>query len=214
MQARPNSTTLTPRRDIDYILTYGIKAELISTLGPHSPAHFDHLGIIIDFDLSLHFSSTFSDMNSVTPRLLTSGINSSVSKYIDYNTNQVINHKLDTKICQLLSELNMIDSMLTDIMLAGDCQSSPKCIQRQHWTPKQRMIARTFSYWKQKASIIDPIFIHKKKQEAHNKWRSCKKHSEEIRLQFLKDKAELMALELRTPEEKALKAIIKSEASR
>jgi hypothetical protein len=103
------------------------------------------------------------------------------------------------------------------------------------------MIARTYSYWKQKANmetkkifnwptlerlrshtiisdtehaIIDPIFINKKKGEARIKWRSCKKKSEVIRLQFLKDKAELMALKLRTSEEKALRAIIKLEASR
>ena len=138
-------------------------------------------------------------------------------------------------------ELNMIDSMITDIMLAGERHSSSKRIQRQHWSPKQRMIARTYSYWKQKATmetkkifnwphlerlrshtiisdtehaIIDPIFITKKKGEARIKWRSCKKKSEVIRLKFLKDKAELMALKLRTSEEKALRAIIKSEASR
>jgi hypothetical protein len=168
MQARPNSTTFTPMRDIDYILTYGIKAEIISTLEPNSPAHSDHLGIVINFDLSSHFSSTFSDINNTSPRLLTSGNNSTVSKYIEYVTDQVIHHKLDTKIDQLLSkihnnptilsiedhaELNMIDSMLTDIMLAGERHSSSKRIQRQHWSPKQHMIARTFSYWKQKANM-------------------------------------------------------------
>jgi len=79
MQARPNSTTVIPMRDIDYILIYGIKAEIISTLEPNSPAHSDHLGIIIDFDLSSHFSSSFSAINNISPRLLTSGNNSTVT---------------------------------------------------------------------------------------------------------------------------------------
>jgi hypothetical protein len=139
MQEGPNSTTLTPMREIDCILTYGIKAEIISTLEPNSPAHSDHLGISINFNLLSHFLSTFSDISSVSPHLLTSGNNSTVSKYIDYVTDQVIHHKLDTKIDQLLSklhnspntlsiedcaELDTIDSMLSDIMLAGERHSS------------------------------------------------------------------------------------------
>jgi hypothetical protein len=44
--SRPNSTTQTPNRNIDFILTYGINIVNISTLVPNFPAHSDHLGMI------------------------------------------------------------------------------------------------------------------------------------------------------------------------
>jgi len=61
-QTRPNSTTLTPNRDIDYVLTYGIKVLNISTLGPNYPCTSDHLGIIFDVDIASYFASSYSDI--------------------------------------------------------------------------------------------------------------------------------------------------------
>lgn len=52
---RPNSTTNTPNRDIDFLLTYGISVKNISTLLPSIPAHSDHLGIVFDLDLEIFF---------------------------------------------------------------------------------------------------------------------------------------------------------------
>jgi hypothetical protein len=227
INARPNSTTTTPNRDIDFILTFGIEASNISTLSSNTPAHSDHLGIVIDFNMSAHFSSTYLDVSTISSRLLSSGNNSSVSSYIDYVTTQVTNHKLDKKIYELLQRtiqdpdsfttddatlLNSIDCHLTDIMLAGERNSTCRRNQRQSWSPRQHEIAKTFSYWKQKSimeskklfiwdhlnqlrlhtnisdydhSNIDPKFIHDKKREARAKWKACKKHSESMSLQFL-----------------------------
>jgi hypothetical protein len=59
---RPNSTTLFPNHDIDYILTHGIDIRNISTLPPNNPSHSDHLEIIFDIDIHSYFSSTYSEL--------------------------------------------------------------------------------------------------------------------------------------------------------
>jgi len=50
---------LTPKRDIDFILTFGIDIQSISTLGPDCPACSDHNGTPFDIDPEF-FSSPFS----------------------------------------------------------------------------------------------------------------------------------------------------------
>jgi hypothetical protein len=47
-----------------------------------------------------------------------------------------------------------------------------------------------------------------------SQWQACKKKSAQIRLNFLKDRAELMAQKMRTAEEKALRAIMQAESSK
>jgi hypothetical protein len=54
----PNSTTLIPNRDIDYVLTYGINAKAMTTLAPNIPLTLDHLGILLDLDLEEFFHQT------------------------------------------------------------------------------------------------------------------------------------------------------------
>jgi hypothetical protein len=49
----PNSTTITPNRDIDFVLTYGINVSNLSTMAPNIPVHLDHLGIVLDLDLGV-----------------------------------------------------------------------------------------------------------------------------------------------------------------
>ncbi len=69
----PNSTTHTPNSDIDYIYTYGIQPCAISTLQINFPATSNHLAIAFDLDLETFCSTSFSDMGTLPPRLLTSG---------------------------------------------------------------------------------------------------------------------------------------------
>jgi hypothetical protein len=54
-QKRPNSTTLAPNRDIDYVLTFGINVINISTMAPNFPTQSDHLSIVLDLDLGSPF---------------------------------------------------------------------------------------------------------------------------------------------------------------
>lgn len=55
--AHPHSTTLTPLRDIDFILTHGIQVTHVTTLHPNTPACSDHLGMVLDIDVVTFFSS-------------------------------------------------------------------------------------------------------------------------------------------------------------
>jgi len=168
MGSRPNSTTVTPNSDIDYILSYGIHIDTISTLQQSFPCHSDHLGTVFDIDLACSFSSSYTDICQNSPRMLTSGNLWSVNSYIKHVSEQIKGHKLEEKVDSLLERaihsptmfstedtiaLNMIDSHLTDIMLAGEQQCSGRWSQRQFWSPQQREITRTFSYWKQKSIL-------------------------------------------------------------
>jgi hypothetical protein len=162
MQSCPNSTTIHPNRDIDYVLTYGIKISNISTLAQNSPAASDHLGIVFDIDLASYFSSKYSDINLHPPRMLTSGNRSK------FALEQTSHHKLDSRVQTLMDkisdslykftnedaqELNCIDDQLTNFMLAVERKCSRKYFQQQAWSPKQQEIARTYSYWCQKSMM-------------------------------------------------------------
>ncbi len=126
-----------------------------------------HLGIICDFDLAAHFNSSYSDISAPTTRLLTTGNLKSIKQYNEYVKDQIKNHNIKSRLSQLSQKvytdpssfsledvipLNTLDSQLTDFMLSGEKQCDRKRCQRQYWSPRQREIARTFSYWKQKSS--------------------------------------------------------------
>jgi hypothetical protein len=88
---------------------------------------------------------------------------------------QICGHKLTERIESLQSfvsnphafaddhskELNLIDTQLTEIMLAGErvCSKNRK-INRQWWSPEQRCIGRTFTYWKQKLVYVQKKLIN------------------------------------------------------
>jgi hypothetical protein len=256
LQSRPNSTTIHPNRDIDYILTRGINIVNITTLSSNMPATSDHLGIVFDIDVASYFSSLYSNICSPNPRMLTSGNRRSVDTYTKFVLEQVKKHKLEERLQSLADKasvpssvftaddvlaLNIIDDQLTSFLLAGEKKCARKHGQRQYWSPKQKEIARTFSYWRQKAMMeakklinwehlnnlryytsisdhdhlsLDPVLIHNHKKAARAKWRACKKRSGQIRMRFLSERAEFMAMKMHTSEEKALRAILQSEASR
>jgi hypothetical protein len=100
--------------------------------------------------------------------MLTSGNQKSSTTYINYITEQVTNHNLIKHMDSLIQKatsplytflkedaikLNKIDSQLTEIMLSTERLCSKHANQRQYWSPQLRSIAKTFSYWKQKATM-------------------------------------------------------------
>jgi len=101
--SRPNSTTLTPNRDIDFIYTFGISITNISTLSINTPALSDHLGIAFDIDLESFFSSKCTSITDASPRVLSAGNKKTVDRYIDYATKQIRDHKLPESIESLYS---------------------------------------------------------------------------------------------------------------
>jgi len=63
-------------------------------------------------------------------------------------------------------------------------------------------------------AIMDITIINHQKTLTRNKWKSCKKCSYELRKKFLSEQANNLATKMRTTEEKALRAIKRSEESR
>jgi len=135
LDSRPYSTTQTC--DIDWVLTYGISSQAISTLTLNKPAISDHLGIIIDFNLEEYFSTTFSAMAAMPSRNLTSGNKKTVDSYLNYVHAQIEYHKIWQRTMDLLeiadnnpnafqdphkNSLNQLDIQVTEILLAGEKQ--------------------------------------------------------------------------------------------
>jgi hypothetical protein len=92
--SRPRSTTLTPQRDINFILTFGISATSISTVEMSQPPHSDHLGIILDLLSILFFSASHSAIAEPVPRMLSASKKTYVDAYIKYVEDQCTAHKL------------------------------------------------------------------------------------------------------------------------
>jgi hypothetical protein len=137
MQKRPDTTTLTPGRDIDYILTYGVEVQHITTLGMHKPASSDHQGIGIDIDISSLFNGQYSTITQAPRRILTMNNIRAKLAYIKYITEEISRHDLWTKANELYTiaiankfndtheaQLNTIDRQLTEIMIKGERQSA------------------------------------------------------------------------------------------
>jgi len=60
----------------------------------------------------------------------------------------------------------------------------------------------------------DPTLIHSRLKSTRSSWKTCKKHSSNLRKQLLNERAEFFAKKIRSTQEKAVRAIIKAEASR
>jgi len=136
--------------------------------------------------------------------------------------------------------MNLLDKQLTEIMLAGEKKSACKRSQLQYWSPMQKNVARTYSYWRQKFRMSqmrsfpwkhldqlrvntditdydhqnrDFVFIHQQLKQCCNKWKVCKKQCYAMHKRFLSERAQLMASKMKTNEERAIKAIIRAEES-
>jgi hypothetical protein len=60
----------------------------------------------------------------------------------------------------------------------------------------------------------NPTFIKKSLRVARAQWRSIRKQADDLRVQFLQDRAEEHASKMKMTPEKAIKAIIQAEKSR
>jgi len=98
MGSRPNSTTQTPNRPINFILTFGIMPESISTLPLNIPAQSDHIGMIFDLNMEQFFNSSFYEVMDTPSRILSSGNKKSVDMYIKFVSEQIDNRNLLSNI--------------------------------------------------------------------------------------------------------------------
>jgi hypothetical protein len=111
---RPFSTTQTPSHDIDYVFTFEIKVDSISTLTLNTPAISDHLGIILDINLAAHFSQI--------------GEHKLLDRVQDLY-DQVVQDPSSPPI-QSSDSLNNLDTQLTEILLAGEKTCTKKLKRR------------------------------------------------------------------------------------
>ncbi len=91
---RPSSTTLTPNRDIDYILTYGVLPQNITLLPIDTPAQSDHRGICLDIDAKELFNSTYSELSCMPGCKLALNNVQAKKRYITYKIKQLKDHKI------------------------------------------------------------------------------------------------------------------------
>jgi hypothetical protein len=93
--------TKTPNHGIDYILTFGIPKTSISTLEADNPAVSDHLGILLDIDLTLLFSSTYNVLGSMLKWKLTTENIRAKTEYEKYITNKLNEYDLWNHVHEL-----------------------------------------------------------------------------------------------------------------
>ena len=98
MGSRPNSTTQTPNRPINFFLTFGIMPESISTLPLNIPAQSDHIGMIFDLNMEQFFNSSFYEVMDTPSRILSSGNKKSADMYIKFVSEQIDNRNLLSNI--------------------------------------------------------------------------------------------------------------------
>ncbi len=166
-EARPYSTTNTPHRDIDYILTCGIHPQNITLLPVDFPIQSDHRGICLDISTEHLFQAKYSELSTLTPRKLTLRNVQAKIAYIKYVSQQMADHHILTRAIALHHkaitntftdederELNALDHQVSDIMLTGERLCAKDNKSREPWSPKLLTTGGTLSYWKNKLRML------------------------------------------------------------
>lgn len=171
---RPPTTTINNNRDIDYIYTWGVQIDRISTMAVNIPANSDHLGICADINIASLFGGTYGALSSLPRRKLTLKNVRAKLNYISYITKQwkerhyfmraqtlydaMINGTFNTTH---YAALQILDKEITQTLLKGEEQCAKNDKQRDPWSPKLCAAGVNLSYWKRK---------HKMSQRQHFRW--------------------------------------------
>lgn len=164
---RPNTTTNTPHRDIDYILTYGIQPQTILILPPDFPTASDHRGICLDISAEVLFSAKYSQLSNQQPRKLTLNNVKAKETYKKYILQQMEEHRIWDQVLALYNKaisltftdddeitLNKIDTQITDIFRSGERLCAKDNKMRDSWSPQLLIAGRTLSYWENKVRML------------------------------------------------------------
>lgn len=249
---RPPTTTIHDKRDIDYILTWQVPVININTLPHQSIAMSDHLAIMMDIDIQSLFGRKYSALSQPMWRQLTLKNISSKKKYINYITKEWDNNKLFEKADDLYNtallnptqinqeDIMTLDNKITNVLLSGEQLCSKPSKNRNPWSPELVLLARTYTYWRQKKVMsrsqqynwkllnyfteinisptdhynTDMNYIRDKLHTARWQWIDFKKNSYKKLQQFLSELANDYAQRHNIDAQKALNAIIHSEKSR
>jgi hypothetical protein len=159
----PSMTTVHKNRDIDYIYSWGVSIDHISTLGINQPAISDHIGISIDINIEKLFECTYSILSTQPRRKLTF---KNVKAKLNYISYIVEKWKLQDyysraqKLHQAVSggtfnettvkDLQQLDKEITHTLITGEDLCAKRNIQRNPWSPTLCDTVLQLSYWKKK----------------------------------------------------------------
>jgi hypothetical protein len=160
---RPLTTTINNNRDIDYVYTWGIQINRITTLAINVPANSDHLGICIDIDIEALFGGKYSELTSNPRRKLTLNNVKAKLKYISYITKEWNKHNYFQRAQTLYAAardgtfhvthhaaLQILDKQVTSTLIKGEDLCAKDDKQRNPWSPSLCQAGVTLSYWKKK----------------------------------------------------------------
>jgi hypothetical protein len=171
---RPPTTTINNNRDIDYIYTWGVQIERITTLSVNHPANSDHLGICADINIASILGGTYATLSPIPRRKLTLRNIRAKLNYISYITKQWNLQNYYMRAYELheamtkgtfnsthCAALQLLDKQITQTLLDGEEHCAKQDRQRNPWSPKLCQAGVTLSYWKKK---------HKMSQQKHFRW--------------------------------------------
>jgi hypothetical protein len=160
---RPPTTTINNGRDIDFIYTWGLQTEHVSTLAVNTPANSDHLGICIDINIESIFECRYDKLSSNPRRKLTLKNVKAKIRYISYITEQWKEQNYFQRAQLLYAAmvdgtfnfthyvaLQELDKQITKTLLTGENQCAKDDKNRNPWSPKLCEAGLTLSYWKKK----------------------------------------------------------------
>ena len=164
---RAPTTTKTPNRPIDMILTHGIDVARAGILEADSPSASDHLALWLDLDVSTTFGDLSSPMQSLPQRLLTSKNLQTTTNYMEEVSSQFLYHCIEARLQILLDifeatktldaaqqkALFTLDSQVTQIMLRAEKKSSKKSTRKSKWSPAFKQAGQAVSYWERRCRM-------------------------------------------------------------
>jgi hypothetical protein len=160
---RPPTTTINNGRDIDFVFTWGIHTERITTLAVNVPANSDHMGICIDINTEALFNCKYDKLSSTPRRKLTMNNVKAKIKYISYITKHWQEQQYFMRAQRLykamidgtfnstnFKELQELDKQITHTLLKGEEQCAKNDKDRDPWSPELCKAGVNLSYWKKK----------------------------------------------------------------
>jgi hypothetical protein len=251
---RPPTTTINNGRDIDFVFTWGVQTDSVTTLAVNTPASSDHLGICIDINTETLFQCKYDKLSSCPRRKLTLNNVKTKLNYISYITKQWTEQKFFQRAQLLYAAmidgnftathfiaLQELDKQITHTLLTGEYKCAKNDKDRNPWSPDLCMAGLHLSYWKKKYKmslnkafrwhILDSLnartnialhehkdisqgTIRNKLREARRHWKDIKQKGNELRQQFLQDRADDYATKRNIKPAQALKTIKQAEQSK
>jgi hypothetical protein len=164
---RPDTTTTTPHRDIDYIFTYGFQSQNITILPVDYPTKSDHQGICLDISTEELFNAQYNKLSNQPPRKLTLNNSQAKQSYKKYVLQQLEEHKIWEHLLtvynkaitpQFMDEnettLTKLDAQITEILLYGERQCAKDSKLRESWPLTLLLAGKTLSYCETKVWML------------------------------------------------------------